>query len=156
DSDQGKTVQIEMSIHPTDDRSWIDWRGYAVSAERPGIKTLFEDDADFPNLLKTGEGQITIDSIEHFSGKRSLKVTQGVRENETLPALQAMICEHPRLGQFRYLCFAWKKPSGTRIQFQLASSGRLGDFRNLPDAFDPKTWTRWRRTQSPDDRGRRF
>jgi len=154
---QGRTVLVELVVYPTDANSWIDWRGNSTGIDRPGLLTVFEDDDNFATLLKSGNGRIELDSENRFSGTRSLRVAPGTGENATLPGLQALICEHPRLGQFRYLCFAWKKSTGTRIQLQLATAGRLGDVRNVLDgARDPGIAAGLRRTQTLDDRGRRF
>lgn len=152
---QGRTVLVELIVYPADENSWIDWRGCSSTIDRPGLLTIFEDDMSFAAQLKSGSGQIELDSDAPFSGERSLKVTPGAGENARLPSLEALICEHPSLGQYRYLCFAWKKSTGTRIQLRLANAGRLGDVMNGPD-FGATIAAGLRRTQTADDRGRRF
>ncbi len=155
---QGRTVVIEVVVHPTDERSWVDWRGFSIGAERPGLLTLFEEDEKFAELLNHGSGRVEIDTEKPYSGKRSLKMTPGAGHNPMIPGWNALICEHPRLGQYRHLVFAWKKSTGTRIQLQLAHQGRLGDG-GPPLAGEPPVAAfprGWGRPLAGDDRGRRF
>ena len=63
-----------------------------------------------------------------------------------------MICEYPQLGQYRYVVFAWKKQTGTRVQVQFANRGRLGDGGPF---FSGSNRAR-RRTTVADERGQKY
>ena len=155
---QGTSVTVEVVIYPSDDKSWVDWRGLAIGRDRPGLLTLWEDDEKTALLLNQGKGRVETDSEKPYSGSRSLKVVAGSVENPSIPNLNAKICEQPELGQYRYAVFAWKKQNGTRVQFQFANRGRLDDWGQMAgrdhqsNAVNRKT----RRTEMIDERGQRF
>ena len=149
---QGKTVTVEVVVSPTNEKSWVDWRGFSVTPERPGLLTLFEDDEKLASLLNQGTGKALIDTEKPYSGSRSLTVTPPSVENPTIPGLNALICEHPQLGQYRYVVFNWKKQSGTRIQVQFANHGRLGD----GGLFSSRPNRGLRRTIAADERGQKY
>ena len=153
---QGMTVTIELVVYPSDDKSWVDWRGVTLTQERPGLLPLFEDDEKFAPLLNQGMGRFVIDTEQPFSGLRSLKVTPPSAENPSIPGLQAAIFEHPQLGQYRFLLFAWKKQTGTRMQIQFANHRTFGD-QGLPPVRDSQSFdVARRRTLIVDERGQRF
>jgi hypothetical protein len=124
---QGRTVNVELVVFGTDEKSLVDWRGCALTAERPGVLTVFEDDPKFASLLNRGTGTVMTDDEKPYSGKTSLRVTPDAGDNGQLPGLDAAIVDQPRLGQYRYVTFAWKQPTGTRLQLQFANDGRLGE-----------------------------
>ncbi len=124
---QGKTVPLELVVFPTDEKSFVDWRGTALTAERPGLLTIFEDEPAFASQLNRGAGQVEITNDKPFSGNVSLKVTPDAGDNPRMQGLEATISDQPRLGQYRYVLFAWKQPTGTRMQIQFANDGRLGE-----------------------------
>ncbi|WP_157605360.1 hypothetical protein [Schlesneria paludicola] len=155
---QGRTVTAELIIFPTDGNSWIDWRGIFVGAQNPGILPLFEDEATFVDALTEGNGRVELDATEHFSGHGSLKVSSGSKGTRQLDGLNAEVVEFPRLGQYRYVAFAWKKPSGVQVQFGFANQGRL-DFAGPPlidEISETLTRQGLRRSQVPETHGRRF
>ncbi len=158
DAFQGKTVSLELVFYPTDEKSWIDFRGYTVQTSRPGILPIFEDEDAFAEGLKQGTGQVLMDTEKPFSGSKSLKVTPPNGQNPSIPGLGALVCEHPRLGQYRFVVFAWKKPTGSRIQIQFANHGRFvdGAFAPANDAGRDPFSLGLRRTQTIDERGQRF
>ena len=149
---QGKTVTVDVVVYPTDEKSWVDWRGFSLGAERPGLLTLFEDDEKFVALLNRGAGKVVTDTEKPYSGSRSLKVTPPSVENPTIPGLDVMICEYPQLGQYRFVVFSWKKQTGTRIQVQFANRGRLGE----GGPFFSGTNRVRRRTTVADERGQKY
>lgn len=155
---QGRTVQVELIAYPSDDKSWVDWRGISIGADRPGLQTVFEDDEKFASILNRTSGKVENDTEKPFSGKRSLKVTPDAGDNAMIPGLDSLIAEQPRLGQYRFIVFAWKKSSGSRIQLQLANQGRFGDGGPIggTDRRDILVRRGLRRTQTVDERGQRF
>lgn len=155
---QGRTVQVEVIAYPTDEKSWVDWRGMSLGADRPGLLALFEDDEKFASILNRTSGRIEYETEKPYSGKRSLKVTPDAGDNASIPGLDVLITEQPRLGQYRFIVFAWKKSSGSRIQFQLANQGRFSDGSAVGGTDQREVLLRrgMRRTQTIDERGQRF
>ena len=155
---QGKTITVEVVVYPTDEKSWVDWRGFSVGPDRPGLLTLFEDDEKFAAALNRGDGKVVMESEKPYSGDRSLKVTPPAAGNPSVGGLDALICEHPTLGQYRFALFAWKKTTGTRIQVQFANRGSFLDGGLVfgRDAQLELSSRGLRRTQIVDERGQRF
>lgn len=121
----GTTAVVEVILLPEDERSFVDWRGFALTAEPPGLHRIFEDEAEFAEELSTAAGRAQLSAEQPFRGTTSLRVPRGSAEAAQLPGLHADIAEHPRLGEYRYLVFAWKPQGGTRIELQLARDGVL-------------------------------
>lgn len=124
---QGKTISLEAVVFMNDEKGLIDWRGLAVTNERPGVLTIFEDDPAFAAQLNRGMGQVEITNDKPFSGQVSLKITPDAGDNARIPGLEATIADQTKLGQYRFVVFAWKQPTGNRIQIQFANDGRLGE-----------------------------
>ena len=158
ESFQGRTVTVEAVVYPTDEKSWVDWRGFAVRPDRPGLLTVFEDDEAFAKLLDRGEGRAMIENEKPYSGDKSLKVKPPAVSNPLISGLNGVICESPQLGQYRFVVFAWKKQTGSRVQIQFANRGRLGDggFGGAHGVPLSGPGQGLRRTQAIDERGQRF
>lgn len=157
---QGKSVSLELVVFPTEENSLVDWRGTALTEEKPGLLTIFEDEPEFAAQLNRNTGQVELDPEKPFSGNVSLKLTPDAGDNPRLSGLDATICEQPRLGQYRWVLFAWKQPTGTRVQVQFANDGRLGEFiaqagRRANQLKGKPARGRSRFDGPPDDRGLR-
>lgn len=101
----------------------------AEPLDAPGVLRLFEDEVEFAANLKRGFGGGTgvLFDDDRFSGTASLQVTPVQVVNPRLPNFTVRIREKPIAGEYRYLRFAWKKPTGRDpIGLQLASNGRWG------------------------------
>ncbi|MBS0206067.1 MAG: hypothetical protein JSS49_24505 [Planctomycetes bacterium] len=156
---QGKTVSLELVVFPTDEKSLVDWRGTALTAERPGLLTIFEDDPAFASQLNRGMGQVEITDEKPFSGNVSLKVTPDAGDNSRIEGLEATVTDQPQLGQYRYILFAWKQPTGTQVLIQWANDGRLGEQIaqvGRRDQFRRGVRGRLRFDGPADDRGLRY
>lgn len=155
---QGRTALVEVVVYPKDEKSWVDWRGFNVGADRPGLRTIFEDDVKFVSELQQGAGRVELDAVGPYSGSRSLKVSTGAGVNPRIPGLDALICETPRLGQYRFLVFAWKKTTGSRIQIQLANQGLMDEAVEFAQGDRLAVFHQQglRRSQNLDERGQRF
>lgn len=155
---QGKTIALDLVVFSSDAKSLVDWRGIALTAERPGILTIFEDDPQFASLLNRGTGQVEITNDKPFSGSVSVKVTGDAGDNSRLPGLEANIVDQTKLGQYRFVLFAWKQSTGSRVQLQFASDGRLGEQLDPAGRRDPfRGRGRGRnRFDSADERGLRY
>ncbi len=124
---QGKTVTLELAVFSNDEKALVDWRGMALTNERPGLLPIFEDEPEFASQLNRGMGQVEITNDKPFSGQVSLKVTPDAGDNARIAGLDATIADQTRLGQYRFVLFAWKQPTGSRVQLQFANDGRLGE-----------------------------
>ncbi len=128
DGYQGKTVTVELALLPHGEQSLVDWRGVSLSADRPGVHKIFEDQDEFAIELRQAERPIVALSADQpFSGTHSLRVSGGSAENGHLTGLDTWIAEQPRNGQYRFLVFAWKKDAGNRILLQLAHEGKFAE-----------------------------
>ena len=146
------TLALRLDVQGSDDHSWIDWQSVSVAEDDPGIRPLFEDDPNFAANLRNETGTFEIQSDDVYSGKKAIKVSSGSAENRQIMNWNAVITEHPRLGEFRYLVFAWKKPIGSSIQLQLAHQ-------TLPVPTSRYWEIGWSQQQQPrphDERGKRF
>ena len=122
---RAKTVAVELFQSSDGAQSFVDWRAVAIVDRRPGLLRVFEDEPQFVEHLTQGKGSASLDSDDRFEGSASIRVTGSECSDGSLPGLNARIRESPRLGEFRYLRFAWKKTSGERICLQLAHDGRF-------------------------------
>lgn len=117
---------VEVVLIGEGDKPRVDWRGAVLCESPPGLKRLFEDEESFVALLTQGEGQASLSVTEKQTGMASLRVSGGDRGSARFPDLSLPIREVPKLGEFRFLRFAWKKQGGTRIGLQLAHNEELG------------------------------
>lgn len=126
----GQDVEFEIIMIADGDKSSIDFRGARALAHRPGLVRLFEDEAAFAKLLMEGggegEGELALSIIAPYKGTSSLKLTGGDRSLARIDNFKYTIAENPRLGEFRFLRFAWKKDGGQLIGLQLGYSGEIG------------------------------
>lgn len=122
----GKTVQIEIRIPPAGPQARLDWRAIQWTAEPIGLKRIFDEEADFARKLSQGQGQALFDATEAFAGDGCLRVSPPGKGVLTWSLGKLPIREQPRLGEYRYLRFAWRKDGGTRICLELAHEGLLG------------------------------
>ena len=134
DAYRGRTVNVRLVQFPTpaanqkneDLATGVEWRGIATSSHRPGLLPLLKENAAFLAEFSEGEGTLELVGDEHFSGTKSVKVTPGERGRSQLPNLEAPIRSLPRLGEYRYISFAWKKSGGQEIALGLAHHGKFG------------------------------
>lgn len=122
----GQDVEFEVVMIATGDKSNLDFRGARVLSHRPGLVQLFEDDPQIIKQVGNGEGELTLTETEPYKGKAALKLTGGDRFDARIKDFAHAIAEHPRLGEYRFLRFAWKKEGGQRIGFQLGYNGEIG------------------------------
>jgi hypothetical protein len=94
----------------------------ALAASRPStIAELLEDDGE--NLIKLmisqqgGAGSIEANDV--FSGRSAVKITPMQLYQRALPGWAYKIAEKPRVGEYRYIRFAWKAPGAKGIMLQM-------------------------------------
>jgi hypothetical protein len=93
---------------------------------------VFEDEPSFVALLNEGDGQAALEPIDRYSGATALQITGNQRFRAKMPGWGYKIAEKPGAGEFRYLRFAWKKPTGANALLQLNANGRWGPPRGAP------------------------
>ncbi len=122
---RGRTVTVEVVAYSPQETSWIEFRGAALTAERPGIARLFEDEAELARQLQAEPQQELLTNEKPYSGMQSLQIHQGFASAPQTWERGASVVEWPKLGQFRYLVFAWQG-TGDWLTLQLAHDGRFG------------------------------
>lgn len=124
DQYHNRTVNLEVRFVSRGDKSYVDWRSIALVEKLPSLAEVFEDAPQLPVQLKLSDGQNVVDgkgsigANDRFSGNASIKV-EGTKTQVILANLNLPIRESPRFGEYRYLCFAWKKRGGQQIALDL-------------------------------------
>lgn len=127
DEYRDKEVQIEVSHMAGGPQALVDWSAVLFSDRRPGLIPLFEDDEKFLDRLREGSGLSELDRVEAYSGSTAIRVTQGEAGNAFLFNEPLRIRETPKVGEYRFLRFVWKKKQGTPVCLQLTADGRYGE-----------------------------
>jgi hypothetical protein len=104
----------------------VRWLAASAVAEPPGLLCLLEDGGALIDLLADGDGEAVLETEERYAGADCVRLLGPDRGNALVPGLEARIRSRPRLGEFRYLQFAWKQEQGERIYIELAEAGRWG------------------------------
>lgn len=153
---RGKSVEVSVVIVAEGDKSRVDWRGAKLLSHHPGLVRLFDDEADFVEKLSDGEAQVSLSEMEKQLGTAALKVSIGERSQARLPGMRYSIRETPKLGEYRFFRFAWKKVGGDQIGLQVGHDGELGirpdQVRGKPEAISV-SGLRSRRPGASDQRG---
>ncbi|ODA29654.1 hypothetical protein [Planctopirus hydrillae] len=128
----GQTASCEVVLFTDDKAAEFDFRGVALTPHQPGILPVFDEQAEFASLLTSGEGTARISPDLPYSGQVSLEIRPTDRSGPTLYNQEIPIREHPKLGEFRFITFAWRKidddkKSRETIRLMLAHEGRLGN-----------------------------
>jgi hypothetical protein len=119
-----RSVAVEVAVTPSDPKALLEWRGLAVTKERPGIRALYADDA--AALLADSPSGVTTTSEQPFAGTQSLQLSAGRATWPQLEGVDLPVVELPKLGQFRFVVFAWKTAASPGMTLWLANEGRLG------------------------------
>lgn len=138
-----RTVQLQVVFYLTEaaeSETWWELRGLHVSREPPGIRTLFDEER--PDWLATAQDRVelvTVDAdnadagtgdsaaaITAYSGRTALRLPAGRVEFPQEDPLTATISDLPKLGEFRFLTFAWKGAETPGLVLSLAHDGWVG------------------------------
>lgn len=120
-----RTVQLEVTVYPPAPDSWWDWRGVIATPDLPGIKTLYDETTTEFHADPAGH-QLHPDGAAPFAGRQSLRVEPGRVDIPQVDALTSSIVDLPRLGQYRFLTFAWKGTETPGLALWLSHEGRIG------------------------------
>lgn len=114
----------------------------------PNQRVLFDDEAEFLQVLRQGNAEITLSEVDPFSGRASMHLSKGQRHNAAIANWEFNVVEKPkRESEFRYLRFAWKT-TGNGIMIELASKGKWPPA-NRPERryFSGKNLSAWQATR---------
>lgn len=107
-----------------------------IPGDRPpppaALYRVFEDEAGFAAALNEGDGQISPELVDRYSGNLALRISGVQRLRAKMPGWDFPINEKPGPGEFRYLRFAWKRQGGSSILLQLNADGKWGPMAGTP------------------------
>jgi hypothetical protein len=112
---------LEKEIIPQDMANLIGYLREVLGSTKSLV--LFDEQADFANLLNEGDGKAVITPDDKFTGKVCLRISPPQRHSPKIPGWNFTIAEKPGPGEYRYLRFAWKSPTGSGIMLELADNG---------------------------------
>jgi len=140
---------LEKEMSPQDMANLI---GYLREVLRGQNKlVLFDEQADFANLLKEGDGKAVVTTEDKFTGKASLRISPPQRFSPRIAGWNFTIAEEPGPGEYRYLRFAWKSPTGTGIMLELADNGAWPkETESRGRLVSGKNTTKWQAVQVSD------
>ena len=122
----GRQVTLKVTQPPLGPKALIDWRGLLLVDRWPGLLPVFEDEASLAETLAQGGTSAALEAADAYSGEASLKISPVDGADPHRLDLELRIREHPKLGEFRYLRFAWKKLGGGRICCSLGHDDQWG------------------------------
>jgi hypothetical protein len=96
--------------------------GSADAASRPStVAEILEDrgDALIKLMASQGGGQGIIETADVFSGESCVKIIPMQLFERRLAGWNYRIVENPRVGEYRYIRFAWKAPGARGIMLQM-------------------------------------
>jgi putative heme-binding domain-containing protein len=114
---------VEKEVTPQDLADLLGFLRQTLGSAQPETVVLFDDDAEFVQLLTEGDGHARLESSDCHAGEVALAVSPPQRFSAHIPGWEYQITEDPEPGQFRYLRFAWKQPAGDGVMLELAASG---------------------------------
>ena len=115
---RNRSVTLDVRFVTRGEKSYVDWRSMALVDKLPSLAEIFEDGPQPPIELKSSNVRDSVVSLDHFSGTACIKVA-GNKTQVMLTNLNLPIRENPRFGEYRYLCFAWRKSGGQQIAMDL-------------------------------------
>ncbi len=88
---------------------------------------VFEDESELASRFVDGRGQTRAERQDVYTGQVALRVTP---PRSYAPQLwqgsSVPIRKNPGPGQYRYICFVWKKVGGDQIYLEVGHEGRFG------------------------------
>lgn len=103
----GREVKLRITQSPLGPQSLVEWRSATLVSHWPGLLPVFEDQADYPERV-SDSATLAIDNEQVFSGGASLHVLPAEGPDPHRAEIMLKIRESPRLGEYRYVRFAWK------------------------------------------------
>ena len=113
---------LASTVTPTDLAHLIAWL-----RRPPTRRLLFDDDPMFVTQLVDGDGQATVETRDRFAGAISIRVSPLQRHAARIEGWAFPIREHPNVGEYRYLRYAWKAAGADGVMIELSNDGRWPD-----------------------------
>jgi hypothetical protein len=120
-----RSVQIDLAIFSTQpDNTW-DLRSIVAGPEVPGIRWLYDDDSrDF--VTANPQKTLKFPTTGAFSQTAAIEFPAGRTDVAELGERSFALVDWPRLGEYRFLTWAWKGSDVPGVLFSLAHEGRIG------------------------------
>lgn len=120
-----RSVELQVVVYAPSADCWWEWRAAVPTPERPGIRMIYDEGK--PDWLPVAANDLAqIDTEQAFAGRDSIRLNAGRVEVPHADPLTASIAELPKLGQYRFLTFAWKGTQTSGLSLGLAHDGRFG------------------------------
>jgi hypothetical protein len=129
DKYQGRSVLVELFQIAGGSGTHVEWRAVTLVESDPRFVRLFDDEQPFIAKLTDGGAQAAFTTDEKYTGTGSVRLSVGERENGEIPGWNFAVRANPKLGEYRYLRFAWKNENGRKRALHLASDGRFAPVR---------------------------
>jgi hypothetical protein len=129
DSLLGQTVNLRVTQPALGPQSLIDWHAAVLVDRWPGLLSVFDDESELIDRLVQAGGTARRVEPDAYAGQMALAVSKVDEPDAHRIELDAAIRETPRLGEYRFLRFAWKT-AGKRICLSLGHDdlwGATGD-----------------------------
>jgi hypothetical protein len=117
-------------------QSLIDWRAASLVSHWPGVWPVFEDEEEFLEQVAAAD-TMSIEKEEVYSGSASLKISPVEDLDPHRIELELPIRESPRLGEYRYLRFAWRLQGDGRVCCSIGHDGLWGPDGEVRDGRRP-------------------
>lgn len=117
--DEWLSQQVQVSIvHlPGGPKAAVHWRLMMLHRGLADHLVLYDEQPNRPAVAHPG--RLTVSEEESFAGGRALRVETGEEDDPRWTNLAVPVRGQPRLGEFRFLRFAWKKQAGQQIALEL-------------------------------------
>ncbi|MFT5527273.1 MAG: hypothetical protein ACI9HK_005255, partial [Pirellulaceae bacterium] len=99
------------------------WVKSGANWPRP-VHVLFDEQEEFLATLSKGKAIARFESRDVYRGKLAVAVTPQEKFAEQIVDWKFPIREHPGVGEYRYLRYAWKKTGGGGAMFEVAREGK--------------------------------
>jgi hypothetical protein len=104
----GQTLTLRITQPALGPQSLIDWHAAVLVDRWPGLLSIFEDEAELVDRLVEAGGSARRVEEDAHAGSAALVVATVDQPDAHRIKLDVPIRETPRLGEYRYLRFAWK------------------------------------------------
>jgi hypothetical protein len=140
----GRTVEIELVQFSESAASRVEWRAIQLTDRDPQRVAVFEDEPDIAEHLALGQGLLAVSDEKPWSGTSCLRLAPGERESATFLTTAETpqgiaIRGTPKLGEYRFVRFAWRKTGGKSIAIHFAREGAFPP----PDTSEPRLALRY-------------
>ncbi|MEX0585552.1 MAG: hypothetical protein WD176_02835, partial [Pirellulales bacterium] len=122
----GREVTIQVTQPPLGPQALVEWRGLALVDRWPGLLSVFEDEAAVAEQLDPQAQSATLNNNDAYAGAASLKILPAMGSDPHRLELRLPIRENPKLGEYRFVRFVWKKPGQGRVCCSLGHDGLWG------------------------------